>query len=246
MVVGPSTSRTGKKLLYYRCDNAECTRIKKSIRGKVILSFLYDFFSTKFKLTEADYKRYYDRLDKLSGEVRIALKTQRRSLQGSITVLDENVKSRSIGLVDMKLEGRAKEINEAKIDEESAQKDELEEELAKLKEKLTDPEKDRLSLEQFLNLCKNAATKVKSGSSIQKDIIVRIIFLNLVVDEEKVLSYQLKPAFAAMLKLHESTSSRGARNRTEAIRTPCVCTTTILHPVILKLYFNNSRLTMLI
>ena len=58
MVVGPSTSRTGKRLLYYRCDNSECSRVKKSIRGKVILNFLYDFFTTKFKLTETDYKRY--------------------------------------------------------------------------------------------------------------------------------------------------------------------------------------------
>lgn len=211
MVVGPSRSHTGKELLYYRCDNPDCKRVKKSIRGKVILDFLYNFFSTKFKLTEADYKRYYERLDKLSGEIRIALKTQIRSLQGSITALDESTKARSLRIVDMNLHGPAKEINEAKIVEELAQKEELEGELTNLKEKLTDPEKDRLSLEQFLNLSKNAATKVKSGSSIQKDTIVRIIFLNLDVDEEKVLFYQLKPAFDAMLKLHQSTSSRGGR-----------------------------------
>lgn len=212
MVVGPSTSRTGKKLLYFRCDNSECSRRKKSIRGKVILNFLYDFFTMKYKLTEADYKKYYDRLDKLSGEVRIALKTQIRSLQGSITALDESIRERSLKIVDSNPQGRIKEINEAKIAEQSAQKEELEEDLAKRKEKLTDPEKDRLSLEQFLNLSKNAARKVKSGSSIQKDAIVRLIFLNLDVDEKKVLSYQLKPAFAAMLKLHQSTSGRGAGN----------------------------------
>lgn len=214
MVVGPSTSHTGKRLLYYRCDNRQCGRGKRNIRSKVILDFLYDFFATKFKLTENDYKRYYERLDKLSDKRRTELKTQINSLQGTVKALDSDIKSRSLKIVDQNPQGRIKEINETKIAEQLAEKEELDEKVKNLKAKLTDPEMDRLSLEQFLNLSKNAARKVKSGSAIQKDAIVRIIFLNLDVDEEKVLSYQLKPAFAAMLKLHQSTSSRSGGSRT--------------------------------
>lgn len=83
---------------------------------------------------------------------------------------------------------------------------------AELKDQLTDPEEDRLSIEQFLNLSKNAGVIIQSADAIIKDKICREIFLNFTVDEEKVLSYQLKLHFAEMIKHHQSTSSRGGGN----------------------------------
>ena len=97
--------------------------------------------------------------------------------------------------------------------------------------KLIDPEKIKLSLEQFLNLSKSAAMAVKSADAIKKDAICRIIFLNVDVGIDNVASYRLKPPFDTLMKTRQIPLSRGARNRTEAIRTPCVCTATILHPV---------------
>ena len=234
MVIGPSTGRT-KAYLFARCDYRGCIRnseenrkklrndpskIKVSVRSKIILDFLYDFFTTKFRLTENDYKRYYERLDKLSDEKRVALKTEIRSVQGSITALEEDIKSRGLKIVDMNLDERTKTINEDKNNEQTAQKEGLEEHFKELKEKITDPGKDRLSLEEFLNLSKNAARKVKSGNPIEKDTVVREIFLNLKIDDTEVLSYQLKPAFEAMLKLHQSTSSRGSWIRTSGLSVP--------------------------
>lgn len=49
---------------------------------------------------------------------------------------------------------------------------------------------------------------VDEADAIIKDKICREIFLNFTVDEEKVLSYQLKPHFAEMLKHRQSTTSR--------------------------------------
>ncbi len=85
----------------------------------------------------------------------------------------------------------------------------LEGEIDELRERISNPEKEKLTLSQFLNLSKQAENKVKSGTEVQKDTICRIIFLNLTVDEEEVLSYQAKEPFATMLKTRQSTSSRG-------------------------------------
>jgi DNA invertase Pin-like site-specific DNA recombinase len=201
MVVAPSTSHTKtKRYLYGRCDNPDCKRKKRSIRMKFVFDFIYEFFEKHFKLTEAEYKQYYDRLDKLSGQRRIQLKTKIHSLQGSLKALEEDIRQRSLKVVDMNLKDKILEVNKEKIAEEEAEKAEILSEIDKLKTKLTDPEKDRLSLEQFLNLVNNADRAVKSGNAIQKDTITRLVFLNLDVDEEKVASYRLKEPFATLLK----------------------------------------------
>ena len=41
MHVARSKSRTGKKYLYFRCGNPECTRKQKNIRAQVVLDALY-------------------------------------------------------------------------------------------------------------------------------------------------------------------------------------------------------------
>lgn len=211
MRVGPSTSGGGKRILYYRCDNPDCKRKKKSIRGKVILDFLYEFFTKNFKLTEEDYCHYYGRLDELSGERRIKLKTHIHSLQGSVVALGEAIRDRSLKIADLNLKGTAKELNEAKIDSDVTEKEQIEAEITNQKTLLTDPDKDRLTLEQFLNLSKKADEIIKSADHVKKDAIMRLIFLNLNVDNQKVLSYQLKPPFDTMLKTRLVTSGRGGQ-----------------------------------
>src|SRR3989344_8086867 len=186
MVVAPSTSHTKtKRYLYYRCDNPDCKRKKRSIRAKVVFDFIYEFLRDYFKLTETDYKLYYDRLDKLLGERRINLKTKIHSLQGRQKALEADVKARSLKVVDMRLKDKILEVNEQKIIEEQEEREELGKEIGELQAKLTDPEKDRLTLEQFLNLVKNADSIVKSADATKKDTIIRLVFLNLNVDEEK-------------------------------------------------------------
>ncbi len=80
--------------------------------------------------------------------------------------------------------------------------------IAKIESQLTDPEQDKLTLEQFLNLSKNAVLLAKSDIPEVKDQICRYLFLNLTVDNEKVASYRLKPPFDAMLKTRLVTPSR--------------------------------------
>ena len=112
----------------------------------------------------------------------------------------------------MSLKNGVKKVNEDRVLELEQEKEELNNQIAELKEQLTDPEQDKLSIEQFLNLSKNAGVIVQSSDAIIKDKICREIFLNFTVNEEKVLSYQLKPHFEEMLKHRQNPSSRGAGN----------------------------------
>lgn len=209
MIVGPSTGGAGGKILYYRCDNKQCEWKKnkeivpRGLRGKLIMDFFYEFFSKHFKLTEVDYEQYYNKLDKLTEAHRVELQTRLRSLNGSLNGLERDVRERSLKIVDMNLQGSVKEANEAKIKEEQESIQELGQDIEKVKNKLTDPEKDRLTLEQFLNLSKNAENIVRKADSLKKDAIIRLIFLNVEFDNQKVTSYRLKPLFESMLKTRQ-------------------------------------------
>ena len=53
-----------------------------------------------------------------------------------------------------------------------------------------------------MNLAKNAGSKVKKVNEVGKDLICRMIFLNLVVDEQKVVPYQMTKSFSKLEKAH--------------------------------------------
>ena len=89
---------------------------------------------------------------------------------------------------------------------------ELEEAIDKLREKIANPSKIKLTKEQFLNLVKLAPDKMRAGSAVKKDRVARILFLNLTLDNEKRLSVIWKEPFASLVKAIEMSS--GADERT--------------------------------
>ncbi|TXH00279.1 MAG: hypothetical protein E6R05_07305, partial [Candidatus Moraniibacteriota bacterium] len=57
MVVAPSTSKSGKRYLNFRCDNTTCTRSKKSLRVIKFLDFVYNFLEQGLNFTEEYYRQ---------------------------------------------------------------------------------------------------------------------------------------------------------------------------------------------
>lgn len=221
MVVAASKSESVGKYLYYRCDTEDCVRPKKSIRAKEILNFIYDFLEKDLHFTEEDYQQYYKGITSLSKVRHITLQTDLHRKSGLLKHTKAKSKEISLKLVEYgKTQKTIREANEQRIAELDAESTELEKEIATIQEQLRDPEKDQLSVEQFLNLSKNAATVVKSADPIIKDKICRLIFLNLTVDEQKVTAYQLKEPFATLVKQRVLSSSRGGENRTLYLPVP--------------------------
>lgn len=213
MRVGASKSRMGKRLLYYRCDNKSCTRKKKSIRAKVIfVDFLYKFLEDGLHLTEVEYKKYYEGISQITDQKRQKLRIELNSKRGALKVTKREIDEVSRKILDYKKEDRIWIANRKRLDELEDLEKQFVQDIAKLEKLLANPERDKLSLEQFLNLSKNADKIAKSPIPEVKDAFCRKIFLNLTVDEEKVASYRLKPPFDVLLKHRQQSLGRGDRN----------------------------------
>jgi hypothetical protein len=223
MVVGASTSKSGKRYLNYRCDNEICKlekkridpktgRDKRSIRAKFVFDYIYQILEKGLHLTEADYYEHYGKLEQLSNDKRAKIQMQIHSLQGGLKNIEREVKERGLAIVSPAIKENVRKINEDRIDELDAQIATTKSDITKLQAKITNPEQDKMTLEQFLNLSKNAAIAVKSGSEIAKDAVCRIIFLNFSAGVDEMLSYQAKQPFEKLLKGGTFSTSRGAEN----------------------------------
>jgi DNA invertase Pin-like site-specific DNA recombinase len=206
MYPGASQGRS-KKYLFYRCDGKYCSRNKKSIRGKVIFAFIYKFLEKGLNFGEREYNRYYRGMIKHTEITREQLLHAIHSKEGLLKNTRMQVKDISYKLLDEKNK-TVREINEERLEGLRETQQRLEAEIASLKQKVTDPETERITIRQFLNLSENAARVIQSGDAIVKDAISRLIFLNLSVDEEKVTSWQLKPPFDELLKTRLVVSGR--------------------------------------
>lgn len=219
MRVAPSTSSSKKKTryLFCRCDDPICRkekrRKKRSCRMKVVFDFIYDFLESGLNLTEADYKYYYTGLKKLTDQQLKNKRTELHRKQGILKRMNGELTRRSLAILDHEKGSTIYNANEKRIAELEPEAKELEGKVSKLKKELTEPKKVEISLEQFLNLSKNAATKVKAADAVGKDALCHLIFLNLVVGDDEVVSCELKEPFKTLLENRKPPKggvSRGA------------------------------------
>ncbi len=220
MTPGASKSRVGKRYLYYRCTNDDCTRKKKSIRALVVFNYMYQLLENGIALTEKDYQYYHDNLTGQANNRQLTLRTEINSKEGALKATKRRIKEIGLKIVDYKQDSPVWKVNNEQILKLEADSKDLANQITELKETMKDPKQELLSIEQFLNLAKNAGSKLKVANEVAKDRICRIIFLNLVVDEENVVSYQMTKAFSKLEKAQKVLSGRGTRTRTEGLRVP--------------------------
>ena len=75
----------------------------------------------------------------------------------------------------------------------------LEEQIGRVKAKIADPAKVRMTKEEFLNLANSAADKMRAGIPVEKDMLARKMLLNLTLNDEKAPSFIWKEPFATMV-----------------------------------------------
>ena len=152
------------------------------------------------KITEKEYQKYLDETDALNVEATSNTYLQIHTLEGQIKAITQEIKESSLGLVKINSKSPAFNIVNDRISSLDSEKSGLEEKLRDLRSTLKSPESQRLGMDEFLNLCKNAGAIARSATEVQKDTICRYVFLNLSVDEEKVVAYQLKEPFNTLVK----------------------------------------------
>ncbi|MGI6612427.1 MAG: recombinase family protein [Candidatus Nanosyncoccaceae bacterium] len=212
MTVGPSTSKSGKKYLYYRCDNKDCVMKGKSIRAKVLFDALYSELE-KLKFTESIYKSFLEKAESITNAKLTELKTNRKSLVGAMVGLDIEIKRVAEKFSDLSNSDHkvAASQFEKKLEDLEDQKIDLEQQISEIDNLMVDPSKIQMSLEEFLNLANSASDKMKAGTSVQKDVLCRILFLNIVLDKEKGATFLWKNPFSMVInnRLVNSGGRRG-------------------------------------
>ncbi len=210
MYAGASKGQ-GKRYLYYRCQTEGCERPKKSIRAKEVFNFVYDFLRDGLNLTEKDYETYRTKLEGIAENKRQRLQFQLHSKQGAFKALDAKLTERSLGITKLDKGSTAWKVNEGEIKRLELEREAVQDEVAELKRQLGAAEQNNFTIEQFLNLSKLAGTKLEAASAEAKDRICQMIFLNFVVDNEKVVDYQMREPFATLLKTRNVLNGRGDR-----------------------------------
>ena len=66
-----------------------------------------------------------------------------------------------------------------------------------------------LSFNDFLNVANNAVLHLKAADVATKDRIARLIYLNVVVDTEKVVDFQIQEPFKTYFQMHQISTGRG-------------------------------------
>ncbi len=212
MSVGKNKPGGSKHLvLSYECKNSDCTRKPKSVRAKFVFDAIYELLE-KLELSDKAYERYSKRIDSFTDVKILKIKQDIASKNGANAHKKRELNELSLGLGNINRSSKAYAITENKVEQLAIETQDLDDEIGKLKEKIANPSKIKLTKEQFLNLVKLAPDKMKAGSAVEKDRVARILFLNLTLDNEKRLSVIWKEPFASLVKAIEMSS--GAAKRT--------------------------------
>lgn len=198
-------------VLSYRCDNPKCSRSPKSVRAKYVFDAIYELLE-KLELSDEAYERYSKRIDSFTDVKILKIKQDIASKNGANAHKKKELNDLSLGLGKINKSSPAYAINENMIEQLAIETQKLDEEIGKLKEKIANPSKIKLTKEQFLNLVKLAPDKMRAGSAVEKDRVARILFLNLRINDENGLSVIWKEPFDSLVKAIEMSS--GARERT--------------------------------
>ena len=220
MSPGASKSRAGTRYLYYRCTNHDCKRKKKSIRAMTIFKYMYSLLENGVELTEKEYRYYRDHLMSESDSERLTVKTEINSKEAALKATKRRSKTIGLKLIDYSQDSPVWKVNNEQMLKLEADSKDLVKQISELRDQLTDPVQEVLSIEQFLNLAKNAGSKLKAADEVAKDHISRVIFLNLVVDDENIVGYKMTKAFSQLEKAQDVLNGRGERTRTFDLSVP--------------------------
>lgn len=208
-IVAKSKGRLGKYYVYFYCRNTECTKKPKNVRAKTVIMDLVNIIEKHLKnLPKEAYEKYIDDVTSFTA-------TQKEKMVSDIaryrTVIKGHTKRRSELSLSLAKIKDAKAIDETnyQIGELSYQIETLEQQIENNKRLLQKSEVPVLSPEEFQEAISNTHNKLKNGNWVQKDMVIRNLFLNLHIDNEKVTSYLWREPFSSLIEATDVLYGRG-------------------------------------
>ena len=83
--------------------------------------------------------------------------------------------------------------------------------IKEINKKVVNSAQIKITKEEFLNLANLVAKKMRAGSAVEKDIMARILLLNISLDNKNAPSFIWKEPFATLLKSKKILSGAGER-----------------------------------
>ena len=218
LIIYRSRSRSGKYYVYTKCRNASCTRRPKDVRAIVVSNAVSKVLKeVSSKLTEETYRKYLDETKELSATRRQGLRSENISLQAYIARLRDDNREFAKQLLVIKDE-KMKEDIQISISENmrliASQTVKIETNNQKL-EKASTP---AFTKEEFIVLVQTMVERFNKGTMVQRDIILRNVFLNLHFDGKKIANYSLAEPFATLIRSYELSLGWGGGIRTPEYR----------------------------
>lgn len=220
-VMYPQTPLSGrksekKKLLSYRCDTPFCPRKKKelglpqSIRANVIFNFMYEMLE-HFNVTREDYEKLTKRLAATNGTKLQQVAVKVHSKEGHLKNLERDIKERSLKIINLDPASPIYKTNETHINGLATETEQISGEIGKLRDQITSPREAMLSFEEFLNVANTASLHLRAADIAAKDRIARLIYLNVTVDDQNVVDYQIREPFKTYFQMLNISNGRGDR-----------------------------------
>lgn len=163
-------------------------KLAQSVRAKVIFDFMYEMLDG-LEVDRDDYEKLRKRLEVANKTKLQATSVKIHSMQGAHKSLERDIKDRSLKILSLNKSNPIHKANDTHINELSIKSQELLTDIEKLQAQVTNPDDDVMTFEEFLNVANNAGEHLRLADVDLKDRIVRLIYLNVRADSEKVVDY---------------------------------------------------------
>ncbi|HLL60742.1 MAG TPA: recombinase family protein [Candidatus Nitrosocosmicus sp.] len=226
MVPAKPTGGSGKRYLRLTCVNNKCPRrfekknngknIRRDIRSKVIFTYMISFLQNNIQIDRDLYNEYVVEAQKHLLVEREGLTNTLRNYKRKRKALEELLVDKEKALTKIKNSDRIDEIND-KITTMMTNKNILDDEIKNIEDRIINIDhngkSELITYEKFLNFFENITGIIQnSDNKLLVDKVIRMVFLNFAVDDEKVVSHQINPSFEKYIKVPVVLSSRGGEN----------------------------------
>lgn len=218
--VSRSSGKAENRYLTLRCNKKDCQSyfdksIKKGARGKILVDFILNLIGSGFEVDKTAYEAYKNEANSKLIEHREICLEQLKSVKRQIAEA-KAVKDRKTDALANAKGDLIEELNQQidsitnKVAELKGKEKEIQEIIISIDQNL---QSGGISYENFLNFFKNIGNLIQnSDNQYLVDKIIRMVFLNFTVENQKVTKYSLNPLFEQYVKIPSVLLSRGGQN----------------------------------
>lgn len=209
---------SGRKYVYFKCDNDSCNAKKKNSSAQIVLDFVINKLSnlTEDFIKDNLYPDYLNQLRQLQKDNETILDKRLDLIRGEIRSINEKVNNLTVNASNTQVPEEAsffaQEVNKNK-----QLLTELGSEEKETKDELDANNKAGITFEKFLELFTNLPVQLRDSKDWElRGRMIGGIYSNFTVDGVNVIDSKLKPEFGGLLKTIESNKNPNESERQDS------------------------------